>query len=144
MQLVSTPGHTPDSLSVIDQDGMRLFTGDLVNRVVSLYAVPGSDAAAAARSLQQLLKIAPKGSLAHEAHAETPLSWSELRQLASGITKVAAGRVSTSVVVCLGPTPMRRFMVGAFPILLPGPHGTIQDPLGSVTETVDFGGTACN
>jgi glyoxylase-like metal-dependent hydrolase (beta-lactamase superfamily II) len=142
--LVSTPGHTPDSVSVLDQGGMRLFTGDLVNRVVSLYAVPGSDAAAAAASLRHLLQIAPAGSLAYEAHAEAPLSWSELQQLAAGIADIAAGRLTTSTVVCLGPTPMRRYTVGPFPIMLPGPHGTVQDPLGSVTETLDFGGTACN
>lgn len=141
--LVSTPGHTPDSVSVIDQPGMHLFTGDLVNRVVSLYAVPGSDVAAAAGSLQHLLQIAPAGSLAYEAHAEKPLAWSELQQLASGIADIAAARLTASTVVCLGPTPMRRFTVGPFPIMLPGPHGSVQDPLGSVTETVDFGGTAC-
>jgi glyoxylase-like metal-dependent hydrolase (beta-lactamase superfamily II) len=143
VRLVSTPGHTPDSVSLIDQNGMRLFTGDLVNRVVSLYAVPGSDVAAAAQSLQHLLKIAPAGSLAYEAHAEAPLTWSELRKLAAGTADIASGRLTTSTVVCLGPTPMRRFTVGPFPILLPGPHGTVQDPLASATEVVDFGGNAC-
>jgi glyoxylase-like metal-dependent hydrolase (beta-lactamase superfamily II) len=143
VRLIGTPGHTPDSVSVIDPDGMRLFTGDLVNRVASLYAVPGSDVAAAAQSLRHLLKILPTGGLAYEAHAEAPLSWSELQQLAAGTANVAAGRPMTSTVVCLGPTPMRRLTIGPFPILLPGPQGTVQDPLGSVTETVDFGGNAC-
>ena len=143
VQLVSTPGHTPDSVSLIDRDGMHLFTGDLVNRVVSLYAVPGSDVAAAARSLQHLLKSATAGSVAYEAHAEAPLSWPQLQQLAAGVADIAAGRLTTSTLVCLGATPMRRLTVGPFPILLPGPHGTVQDPLGSVTETVDFGGNAC-
>jgi glyoxylase-like metal-dependent hydrolase (beta-lactamase superfamily II) len=143
VRVVATPGHTPDSLSVIDQGRMRLFTGDLVNRVVSLYAVPGADVAAAARSLQHLQTLTPAGSLAYEAHAEAPLSWAELQQLAAGTADIAAGRLTTSTVVCLGPTPMRRFTVGPFPILLPGPRGTVQDPLGSVTETVDFGGNAC-
>jgi glyoxylase-like metal-dependent hydrolase (beta-lactamase superfamily II) len=143
VRVIATPGHTPDSLAVIDQGGMHLFTGDLVNRVVSLYAVPGSDVAAAARSLQHLLQISPAGALAHEAHAEAPLTRSELEQLAAGTAAIAAGRLTTSTVVCLGPTPMRRFTVGPFPILLPGPRGTVQDPLGSVTEAVDFGGNAC-
>jgi glyoxylase-like metal-dependent hydrolase (beta-lactamase superfamily II) len=143
VRVIATPGHTPDSLALIDPAGMRLFTGDLVNRVVSLYAVPGADVAAAARSLQHLLQIAPAGSLVYEAHAEAPLSWSELQQLAAGTAAIAAGRLTTSTTVCLGPTPMRRFTVGPFPILLPGPRGTVQDPLGSVTETVDFGGNAC-
>jgi len=143
VRLVSTPGHTPDSVSVIDEGGMRLFTGDLVNRVVSLFAVPGSDASAAAGSLQHLLSLGHPGSVAYEAHAEAPLTWPELQQLAAGIAAIAAGKVTTSTVVCLGPTPMRRFTAGPFPILLPGPHGSVQDPLGSVTETVDFGGTAC-
>lgn len=144
VQVISTPGHTPDSVSVVDRSDNRLFTGDLANRMGSLYAVPGSDVAAAANSLRHLLENAPQGALAYEAHAEAPLTRAELTQLASGLEQVVAGHSNSSTVVCLGPTPMRRLMIGQLPVFLPGPHGELQDPLGSATETVDFGGSACH
>ena len=143
VRLLSTPGHTPDSVSVIDADGMRLFTGDIVNRMITLCDVPGSDVKAMAASLQRLLEFGRPGALAYEAHAESPLTRPELEQLAAGIGAIAAGK-ATSTSMCLGGTPMRRFNVGPFPIVLPvSAEGTLK-PLGSVTETLDWEGGECN
>ena len=144
VRLVSTPGHTPDSVSLVDAGGERLFTGDLVNRVATLCAVPGSDISAMAESLRRLLELGNANTRAYEAHAEAPLTRAELEQLASGIADIAEARETTANLICLGGTPMRRFTVGPFPILLPLPGGAVQAPLASVTETVDFGGGACN
>jgi glyoxylase-like metal-dependent hydrolase (beta-lactamase superfamily II) len=144
VRLVSTPGHTPDSVSLVDANGERLFTGDLVNRVATLCAVPGSDVNQMAESLHRLLELGSARTRAYEAHAEAPLTWAEFGQLASGIADIAAGRQTASNLICLGGTPMRRFSVGPFPILLPVPGGVMQPPLASVTETVDFEGSVCN
>ena len=143
VRLLSTPGHTSDSVSLVDGDGERLFTGDLVNRVVSLYAVPGADVQAAATSLRRLLGFAHAGTLIYEAHAEMPLTRAELEQLMNGIAAIANMRNSAASRVCLGATPMLRYTVGPFPILLPLPGGPRQAPLGSVDETVNFEGDAC-
>jgi glyoxylase-like metal-dependent hydrolase (beta-lactamase superfamily II) len=142
-RLLSTPGHTPDSVSLVDGDGSRMFIGDLVNRVVSLCAVPGSDIKAMAASLHRLLGFGQANGVAYEAHAEAPLARTELEQLARGIADIAAGRQTDSRPICLAGTPMRRFMIGAFPVLLPLPGGAVQVPLESVTATVDFEGGAC-
>lgn len=143
VRLLSTPGHTPDSVSLVDADGKRLFVGDLVNRVVELYAVPGSDVGAAAISLRRLLAAGSTDAVAYEAHAEAPLTRGELEQLAIGIADIASGRSRASNRLCLGGTPVRRFIVGAFPVLLPVPGGAAQAPLESVLDVVDFGGSAC-
>jgi glyoxylase-like metal-dependent hydrolase (beta-lactamase superfamily II) len=142
VRILATPGHTPDSVSLIE-NGKRLYTGDLVNRVVSLYAVPGSDAAAAATSLQRVLRLAQPDALAYEAHAEAPLKRSELVQLANGIAAIADGRITVWTRVCLGATPMRHYLVGPFPVLLALPGGPEQPPFASATETVDFDAGAC-
>jgi hydroxyacylglutathione hydrolase len=144
VRLLFTPGHTPDSVSIVDADGARLFTGDLVNRVATLFAVPGSNVRAAASSLRRLLIIGHPGSLIYEAHAEAPLRWPELQQLAGGIQEIAAGRGGASTRICLDATPMRRFTVGPFPLLLPLEGGVAQAPLRSATEVLDFGGNACD
>jgi len=142
VRLVSTPGHTPDSVSVIDVGGARLFTGDIVNRIVTLCDVPGSDVEAMAASLQRLVGLGQPGSPAYEAHSETPLSRSELEMLAHGIRAIAQG-TATAAPMCLGGTPMRRFNVGAFPIVLPVTADATLKPLGTVTETLDWQGGAC-
>ncbi|HEY6927142.1 MAG TPA: MBL fold metallo-hydrolase, partial [Steroidobacteraceae bacterium] len=122
VKILSTPGHTADSVSLIDTEGGRVFVGDLVNRVVLLYAVPGSDVAAAGRSLRRLLSLSPASVVAYEAHAESPLTRVELELLAGGIDAIATQRSVESTQVCLGGTPMRRFTIGPFPVLLP-PEG---------------------
>lgn len=142
VRLLSTPGHTPDSVSLVDGDGGRLFTGDLVNRVITLVGVPGSDIKALAASLVRLLKFARPGTLAYEAHAEAPITWAELQQLASGVELIAAEK-AIATPSCLGGAPMRRYMVGAFPFVLPMPGGPAQPPLASVTATIEWNGGPC-
>jgi glyoxylase-like metal-dependent hydrolase (beta-lactamase superfamily II) len=142
IRLISTPGHTPDSVSLIDASSHRLFTGDIVNRIVTLCDVPGSDIHAMAASLRRLLEVAPPGSTAYEAHSEKPIQPVELRQLAAGIAKIAAGN-ATSKPMCLANIPMLRYDVGDFPIVLPTGSGATLTPLGSATETLDWLGGAC-
>jgi len=142
VRLLSTPGHTPDSVSLVDDDGSRLFTGDIVNRIITLVGVPGSDVKAMAASLRRLLTYGHEGTVAYEAHAEAPLTWAELQQVTRGVEEIAAGR-AVSTPSCLGNTPMRRYLVGDFPFVLPVPGGTDQPPFGSVTETLDWDPGAC-
>jgi hydroxyacylglutathione hydrolase len=140
--LLSIPGHTEESVGVLDAGGTRLFSGDIVNRMVSLVDVPGSDVSAMARSLARLVRLAKPGAVAYEAHAEAPLTWAELNQLAHGVAEIAAGR-ATWTPMCLGGVPTRRYAVGAFPILLPATPDARLPPFGSVTETLDWEGGAC-
>jgi glyoxylase-like metal-dependent hydrolase (beta-lactamase superfamily II) len=138
----STPGHTPDSVSILDAGGDRLFTGDLINRVVSLIDVPGSDVHALDRSLHRVLALAPHAQRAYEAHAEVPLTRAELEQLAAGVDAIAGGRAQWKP-SCLGGVPMRRYDVGPFPILLPAATGHDLPPQNSSTETLDWLATQC-
>jgi hydroxyacylglutathione hydrolase len=142
IQFISTPGHTPDSVSLIDASHRRMFTGDIVNRIVTLCDVPGSDIHAMAASLHRLLELAPADSPAYEAHSETAIQPAELQQLAAGIAEIAAGR-ATSKPMCLAGIPMLRYDVGDFPIVLPSASGAPLTPLGSATETLDWLGGPC-
>lgn len=142
VQIISTPGHTPDSVTVIDDGAERVFTGDLVNRIVTLCDVPGSDATQMARSITRLLALAPAAGHAYEAHSEKPLERPELEQLATGIAKIADGTATPSA-MCLGGMPMRRYDIGAFAVVLPVTAGGTLAPLGSVTETLDWQGGEC-
>jgi glyoxylase-like metal-dependent hydrolase (beta-lactamase superfamily II) len=142
IRLLSTPGHTPDSVSLIDASHKRMYTGDIVNRMVTLVDVPGSDVNAMAASLRRLLEIGPAGAPAYEAHAEQPIEPAELKMLAAGVAQIAAGH-ATSKPMCEGNVPMLRYDVGAFPFVLPTASGATLPPFGSMTETLDWLGPPC-
>lgn len=140
--LYSTPGHTPDSVSILDDGGRRLFTGDVINRDVTLLNVPGSDVRAEARTLHRLLAVAPEAQVAYEAHKEVPLTRAELEQLAAGVDAIAAGSARWKP-ACGGGVSLRRYDVGSFPIMLPAGPGQELPPQNSSTETIDFLGSNC-
>jgi glyoxylase-like metal-dependent hydrolase (beta-lactamase superfamily II) len=142
VMLVSTPGHTPDSVALVDASHRQMFSGDLVNRLVTLCDVPGSDIHAMANSLQTLLDLAPTDTPAYEAHAEIPLQPLELKALAEGIKNISDGKAQ-SVSTCLGGLPMKRYDIGSFAILLPAEGNRALRPLSSATETLDWLNGAC-
>jgi glyoxylase-like metal-dependent hydrolase (beta-lactamase superfamily II) len=134
--VVSTPGHTPESVSLLDPSHRRLFTGDLVNREVSLFNVPGSDLHQTLRSLRELARLAQGRDLAYEAHSEKPLTRAELELLAGGVDDILHERIASQP-ICLYGVPALRYDVGAFPIVVPDASDQRLPPLPSVTTTIE-------
>ncbi len=137
VRIIATPGHTPDSVSLLDASSHRMFTGDLVNRAVTLLNVPGSSLADAAHSVHRLLSHTAPGWVAYEAHAENPLTRDELKVIVGGLDALTSGRVQARS-ACMGGVPARRYDAGAFAIVIPPGDDRRLNPLKSVTETVDF------
>lgn len=137
IRVIYTPGHTPDSLSLIDAPNRQMFTGDLVNRSVVLLNVPGSNVRDALHSVRRLLRVAPHGSFAYEAHSERQLTRDELRIIANGMDAILQG-VAKPKPVCLGGVPALRYDAGIFPIVVPNSSDLRLSPLTSVTESLDF------
>src|SRR6266404_5191440 len=136
-------GYFTESASLVDASRRRMFSGDFVNSLVTLCDVPGSDIPAMANSLHDLISLAPGDSPAYEAHAEIPLQPLELKALATGVVNIANGN-EKPVPACLGGLPMKRYDIGAFPILLPADGGRALQPLSSATETLDWLNGACD
>ena len=134
--VVGTPGHTPESVSLLDPAHGRLFTGDLVNREVSLLNVPGSDLHQTLRSLHELARLAQGKNLAYEAHSEKPLTSAELQLVARGIDDILHERISSQQ-FCLYGVPALRYDIGAFPIVVPDASDQRLPPLPSVTTTLE-------
>jgi glyoxylase-like metal-dependent hydrolase (beta-lactamase superfamily II) len=134
--VLSTPGHTPESVSLFDPSHRRLFTGDLVNREVSLLNVPGSDLHQTLRSLHELERVAQGQDLAYEAHSEKPLTPAELRLIARGIDDILHQRISSQP-FCLYGVAALRYDVGAFPIVVPDASDQRLPPLPSVTTQLE-------
>ena len=68
VRLISVPGHTPDSVVLLDRDANRLFAGDFIYPS-SIYAyLPGADLAAYSRSAGQVAQLLDDGSSVYGAH----------------------------------------------------------------------------
>ena len=140
--VLSTPGHTPESVTLVDSDRHRIFTGDLLNRFATLANVPGSDIQQLAKSVAQVAKIASAGSIAYEAHAERPISADELRQASERIAEIAAGRGEWRP-LCIDGVPARQYGTGDFIIVVPTESDQRLRPFASSTTEVDWREAPC-
>jgi glyoxylase-like metal-dependent hydrolase (beta-lactamase superfamily II) len=134
--VLATPGHTPDSVSLVDLEHHRIFTGDLLNRDGTLAAAPGSDIGELVVSLAAVVKYAPPGSVAYEAHSERPITGKELVWASEHFREIAAGR-GTWQPLCIDGVPTRQFGTGDFNVILPGESGQRLKPFPSLTTEVD-------
>ncbi len=141
--MISTPGHTPDSVTLVERHAKRAFTGDLINRLVTLCNVPGSDIQEMSASLRHVRSLLPANGRAYEAHSERALEPAELEMLSSGIAAIAAGHAQSKP-MCLGGQPMRSFEIGAFSVVLRNRADESLRPLQSNIETLDWRGGACS
>jgi len=145
IMVVATPGHTPESLSLIDRSHKAVYIGDLFNRVGSLYNVPGSDIHQAAASLRRILHLVPGGGRVFEAHSEQSLELSDLENAVTGLSAIASGTVAGTL-ICMSGQPMLRYDSNGFYFVLPARSGDTLRPLSSATEPIDeitSGGTSC-
>jgi glyoxylase-like metal-dependent hydrolase (beta-lactamase superfamily II) len=83
LEVIFTPGHTPDSLCLIDRDNGLLFTGDtFYNGPIYLFT-PETDFAAYTRSVDRLARLAPDLKLllpAHNIPVAEPVYLTRLRE----------------------------------------------------------------
>jgi glyoxylase-like metal-dependent hydrolase (beta-lactamase superfamily II) len=93
IEIISTPGHTPDSISLIDRANSLLFTGDtFYPGEIWLYR-PETDFSAYLASVKKLAALAPELKLVLGAHNVPVAQPSVLPQLDAAIHSVLAGRV---------------------------------------------------
>ena len=134
--VLATPGHTPDSVSLVDLEYHRVFTGDLLNRDGTLAAAPGSDIEELVVSLAAVVKYAAPGSVVYEAHSERPITADELAWASQHFREIAAGR-GTWQPLCIDGVPTRQFGTGDFNVILPGESGQRLKPFPSLTTEVE-------
>jgi glyoxylase-like metal-dependent hydrolase (beta-lactamase superfamily II) len=99
--LISTPGHTPDSVSIVDKARKRVFSGDLVNQMGIWALTESSSLSQLAASVRRILRLLPKDGLDFEAHSEVPRHHGELEQVASGVEAIVRGKMPVKL-GCLG------------------------------------------
>lgn len=142
VQVLSTPGHTPDSVSLVDEAGKRSFSGDLICHDGIWAITAGSDLRQSAASLKRILAVAPSGSLDYEAHSSKAIQPAEMTQISQQLRKIADGEVPPRP-VCLGDVTMDGFAIGDFSVVRSKPGGPLLKPLADVNAKLDMHDGAC-
>jgi glyoxylase-like metal-dependent hydrolase (beta-lactamase superfamily II) len=143
VSILSTPGHTPDSVTLVDPDRHWMFTGDLLNRGGTLYDVPGSDLGAVAGSLARLRTFARKAYIAYEAHSERAIPSGELLKTSQGVLDAIASHAKGKP-VCLDGVSARQLDVNGFIVVLPSDADERLRPLASSTVEIDWLDKPCS
>ena len=96
IEVVATPGHTPDAISLIDRGNGLLFTGDTYYPAPIWLYRPETDLDAYAASIRRLAALAPQVKLVLGAHNIPVAPPAVLPRLVVAFDAVRAGKVKTT------------------------------------------------
>jgi glyoxylase-like metal-dependent hydrolase (beta-lactamase superfamily II) len=96
LEVIATPGHTPDSISLLDRAHGLLFTGDTYYPGTIYLFSPETDLDAYAASVRRLAGLAPEIKLVLGAHNVPVASPTVLPRLAAAFAKVRAGKAAST------------------------------------------------
>jgi len=96
LEVIATPGHTPDAISLIDRANGLLFTGDTYYPAPIWLFRPETDLDAYAASIRRLAALAPQIKLVLGAHNIPVASPAVLARLVAAFDAVRAGKVTAT------------------------------------------------
>jgi len=96
IEVIATPGHTPDAISLIDRTNGLLFTGDTYYPGAIWLYRPETDLDAYAKSIRRLAALAPQIKLVLGAHNIPVAQPSVLPRLVAAFDAVRTGKAAAS------------------------------------------------
>jgi glyoxylase-like metal-dependent hydrolase (beta-lactamase superfamily II) len=93
LEIIATPGHTPDAISLFDRANGLLFTGDTYYPARIWLFRPETDLDAYDASIKRLSALAPQVKIVSGAH-NIPVAESVLPRLVTAFEKVRSGKVA--------------------------------------------------
>src|ERR1700722_8529059 len=96
LEVVATPGHTPDAISLLDRANGLLFTGDTYYPAPIWLFRPETDLDAYAASIRRLAALVPQVKVVMGAHNIPVASPAILLRLVAAFDAVRAGRIQPS------------------------------------------------
>jgi len=94
LDVLAVPGHTPDSIALLDRENGRLFTGDSYYRGPIWLFAPETDLAAYEASIARLAALAPQIDAVYGAHNEPFSAPDELIKVRDGFAAVMTGEAN--------------------------------------------------
>lgn len=136
LEVIHTPGHSPDGISLFEVREGLLFAGDAFNAGPIYAHFPDSDLAALGNSSRMLAELADSINLIMVHHYGRPLAESALLlEYAEALEQVQAGEIGLLPGRDVLDTPMLEARFDHFTITLPDPQ-TPQPPSLAGTTTV--------
>jgi glyoxylase-like metal-dependent hydrolase (beta-lactamase superfamily II) len=83
LEVISSPGHTPDAIALLDKKHGLLWTGDMFYEATIWLYFPGTDLDAYEKSIARFAELAPSLNKVHPAHnfpIADPVRLTELKQ----------------------------------------------------------------
>jgi len=96
LEVIATPGHTPDAISLVDRVHGLLFTGDTYYPAPIWLFRPETDLDAYAASIRRLAALAPQLKVVLGAHNIPAASPTVLPRLVAAFDAVRAGKISAT------------------------------------------------
>jgi len=93
LEIIATPGHTPDAISLLDGDYGLLFTGDTYYRGTIWLYRPETDLKAYSASIRRLAALAPRIKMVLGAHNIPVAPPSVLPHLVTAFEAVHSGKI---------------------------------------------------
>lgn len=94
LQVIATPGHTPDAISLLDRANHLLFTGDTYYPATIWLYRPETDLRAYDASIRRLAALAPQVKVVLGAHNIPVAAPSVLPRLVTAFEQVRDGKIS--------------------------------------------------
>jgi len=98
LEVLSTPGHTPDAISIFDADLGLLWVGDLYYDGPIWLFVPESDLNAYYQSVERLCNIVPRLNSLHPAHNKPIADPGSLYLLRNALINIQNGTVNGNAI----------------------------------------------
>jgi glyoxylase-like metal-dependent hydrolase (beta-lactamase superfamily II) len=93
LEVIATPGHTPDAISLLDRDNGLLFTGDTYYPAPIWLYRPETDLDAYVDSVRKLAALTPQLEMVFGAHNVPIAQPTILPKLVAAIEEVRAGKI---------------------------------------------------
>jgi hydroxyacylglutathione hydrolase len=94
LKVIATPGHTPGSICLLDEDGGLIFSGDTIQaRPVLMNVQTALPLSIYLESLQHINSFRNKFSTILPSHGKTPINDTILDELLEGISDILAGKI---------------------------------------------------
>jgi len=94
LEVLFTPGHTPDSLCLLDRNQKELFTGDTFYPGEIWLWWPETDLDAYQRSIQRIAALAPSLTVLRGAHSAPEADPALLAKVAEALPQARSGKVA--------------------------------------------------
>jgi glyoxylase-like metal-dependent hydrolase (beta-lactamase superfamily II) len=96
LQVIATPGHTPDSIALLDTENRLLFTGDTFYPGPIFLYRPETDLDAYLTSVEKLARLVPRLQLLLPAHNVAEADPHYLPRVVKAMRQVRSGKVKSS------------------------------------------------